>query len=343
MSECVNMQYFFNVSYFDKLKDCSFEKIKDIDLKYNNKVIENYEYETGDNSLELMEALETAGANVKSFSLSTMYPGLLIGTGNAHDIKAKEGIKVGFSFDYVTGLPIIPGSSVKGVLRSYFPQKENSDKDLTEYESELVKLLKELTKETLDWRYLEEDIFNNNDVFLGAYPVITDRKKILARDYITPHKDPLKDPVPITMLKVRPGIEYKFLFILNDSDDPKKGLDVEEKKELFKDLLLLGGIGAKTNVGYGVMEEIAVKSEQRQPKEQVSARKYPRTKGKVKSLKNGFGFITPEEEGNDVFFHKTACTKVAFNDLKIRDTVYFEEGPGRDGKPAAVKVYRSEN
>jgi len=56
-----------------------------------------------------------------SFPLKTIYPGLLMGSGYSHGIGAIGEFKIGFQLDYVTGLPIIPGSSVKGVLRSVFP------------------------------------------------------------------------------------------------------------------------------------------------------------------------------------------------------------------------------
>ena len=59
-----------------------------------------------------------------SFSLKTKYPGLLIGVGNAHGSGGLGDIDLGFSFDYVTGCPYIPGSTVKGVLRSAFAHDE---------------------------------------------------------------------------------------------------------------------------------------------------------------------------------------------------------------------------
>lgn len=56
-----------------------------------------------------------------AFNLYTTYPGLLLGAGYGHEVSAKGEFKLGFFFDYTTGLPIIPGSSIKGVLRSVFP------------------------------------------------------------------------------------------------------------------------------------------------------------------------------------------------------------------------------
>jgi CRISPR-associated protein Cmr6 len=57
----------------------------------------------------------------QTFGLKTTYPGLVLGTGIAHGIGGEEEYKIGFFFDHATGLPMIPASSVKGVLRSAFP------------------------------------------------------------------------------------------------------------------------------------------------------------------------------------------------------------------------------
>ena len=50
----------------------------------------------------------------KTFILATQYPGLLIGTGNPHGAGdlggSDEDVNIGFSFDYVSGQPYIPGS-----------------------------------------------------------------------------------------------------------------------------------------------------------------------------------------------------------------------------------------
>lgn len=73
------------------------------------------------------------GGNFFTIELTTSYPGLITGIGINHQTTLKwmfetEGkpiqipeFKFGMMFDYTTGLPIIPGSSIKGVLRSFFP------------------------------------------------------------------------------------------------------------------------------------------------------------------------------------------------------------------------------
>jgi CspA family cold shock protein len=60
-------------------------------------------------------------------------------------------------------------------------------------------------------------------------------------------------------------------------------------------------------------------------------------KGTIKTLKTGFGFITIEGESKDVFFHATDLSGVAFDDLRMGDSVEFEMGESDKG-PKAVNV-----
>jgi CRISPR-associated protein Cmr6 len=77
----------------------------------------------------------------------------------------------------------------------------------------------------------------------------------LEDDSITPHGDnPLKNPLPITMLKIAPGCEIEFRFRLVDSVVDGKVFKKEDKLKLFENILKTVGVGAKTNVGYGQLE-----------------------------------------------------------------------------------------
>lgn len=70
--------------------------------------------------------------NYYQISLTTIYPGLLLGSGYTHEINNKEELILGFFMDHITGLPLIPGSSVKGALRSVFPSFKSNAKNVVE-------------------------------------------------------------------------------------------------------------------------------------------------------------------------------------------------------------------
>jgi len=65
-------------------------------------------------------------------------------------------------------------------------------------------------------------------------------------------------------------------------------------------------------------------------------------KGTIKKLTDrGFGFIKTEDE-TDLFFHRNDLEGVEFDSLSEGQEVEFEQGQGREGRPAAVKVKLAE-
>lgn len=241
--------------------------------------------------------------NIDKIYLSVNYPGLLIGTGTTIEYtpfnKSQRGngnddnFKNGLSFDYTTGLPYIPGSGIKGVIRDFFPTeytKNVGDKDYSEEDKvkteEQNKVKVELINQILESDYTFEDIERikdsifegrdfekkenfekeeylpifKRDKFIEGKILIQGRKQILDKDYITPHKKILENPVPIQILKIVPGTEIEILLQLNETkiSIPDKNdivITKEQKKKLFTEILFLTGLGAKTNVGYGHFNE----------------------------------------------------------------------------------------
>ena len=203
------------------------------------------------------------------FTLKVMNPGLVIGIGYSHDIQGSdiggEPYKMGLFFDYTTGLPMIPGSSIKGVLRSAFPSqyKESEEKKcrITYIKSILREILgdERLKKLEINEAFienLENEIFEGislqsvkRDVFFDA-TITESANNLLGRDYITPH-DPngFENPIPIKFLKIMPETVFKFAFRLSKEKDSL--LHYDEKLLLFMKIIMDLGVGAKTNVGYG--------------------------------------------------------------------------------------------
>ncbi len=180
--------------------------------------------------------------------LKTAYPGLLIGLGNPHQSNANNidkskgsaEIKLGFTLDYVTGLPVIPGSTVKGVLRSAFRNYPNAIDPM---------LLAEM-KTIFGSDGTDQDFQRGQCVFFDALPVAADKNhRLFEMENITPHQpDLLKNPIPLTLLKVLPEVTYLFRFRLAGCPYADRFL------VLFQEILLNLGIGAKTNVGFGKLQ-----------------------------------------------------------------------------------------
>lgn len=182
----------------------------------------------------------------QAFRLETVYPGLTAGLGYAHGVSSDDDSKLGFSFDYVTGQPYLPGSTVKGVLRSCFTAYPGLVRDQLQL------------PEAADIGAVEDAIFTQGaDIFLDAVIARGGAGgRIMGEDCITPHSDPVKSPVPIKFFKVLPGVVFEFRFLLTDLQLDGVTVTVQQKTKAFRALLMVTGIGAKTNVGYGGLREV---------------------------------------------------------------------------------------
>lgn len=248
-----NLSYYYYVDYYQgvdfRYKDS--DECKGI-LEQNNKSLADFNPHT------FMDQLDNQTIP-HSFELQTEYPGLLVGTGIAHSFGGKGEAALGLALDYVTGMPYIPGSSVKGQLRSAFVHEDYIRALLNECEVANVN--------EIDIEELETKIFgvplkdkkyeakpSEQDIFYDA--VVASKGKVLATDSITPHRMnkllELAAPNPITMMRIRPGVKILFQFKLKEETC---GVTAGQKLKLFKQILRDFGIGAKTNVGYGLLEE----------------------------------------------------------------------------------------
>lgn len=247
-----NLSYLFNRYYY---KDIDFSKPKKDAV--NAQVLEDrnediFRYAEPDaDSYEFPAAVNN---ELTTFKLKTNYPGLLIGAGYGHEAGLEGELKLGFYFDYTSGLPVIPGSAVKGILRHCFTQPEILDaiSPGVEYAGRGEELAREIFGNEGKSSY-KCDVFydapvvkiahNNTATGVGSL----DAKRLLGWDFITPHfKDPLADPTPLQFLKVLPEVVFEFRFKLTAN-----GMRITDKEELFNKALQLWGVGAKTSVGYG--------------------------------------------------------------------------------------------
>ena len=250
-----NIGYLYNKGSFKELREIKSSKdyilkkhIEDINKEILGVKITKWDYLRFDDDKEKDKAEEEAEDKEKGitrFQRVTVYPGLLIGSGYNHDVNFDElgksfdgskeaSFKIGFSFDHISGMPFIPGSSIKGMLRSFFPNEYKKDRGIEnftedqeckkEYISDLLNAVrepneeeKEFTKEDID--EIEEVIFSGvnkdgsrvepykRDIFFDAIPVSIENnqesepnkrtKTLFGSDYITPHVDKNGDPAPL--------------------------------------------------------------------------------------------------------------------------------------------------
>lgn len=154
---------------------------------------------------------------------------LAAGMGAAHVLETN------LSFDFLYGIPVIPGSAIKGMTRAYAESENASEEEINEIFGVLGQ--------------------EGKVIFFDAYPVETFKLKADVTtphypDYYTGNKWPTdyQSPVPVPFITVE-NTRFKFVAAYKkDELDEKLGNKV--KAWLNKGLEIMG-IGAKTAVGYG--------------------------------------------------------------------------------------------
>ena len=261
-----NLNYINNIEYYRDICYDESEEEKKRSIKLREQVNNEGRLNVHNKRLVSFESEELMNCIAPNyFELRTAYPGLLVGTGLPHSFGGKGEAELGLMLDYVTGMPYIPGSSVKGALRSAFVHEEYirsllETEKVTEYDKiKISELEAHIFGNPVDKKKPQFDVsLHEQDIFYDA--VVVSEGKILATDSITPHRTnpellELAAPNPITMIRIRPDVTFKFQFQLTDYEKDEIKITAEQKLGLFKQILIDLGIGAKTNVGYGTLEE----------------------------------------------------------------------------------------
>lgn len=171
---------------------------------------------------------------------------LITGIGESHPNE------ISMVFDHNLGIPYIPASSVKGIIRfahtvSLISAAE--EKGLIEEKGRF--------DDEADWTFIV-DMFGAQKrkgevIFLDAYPKGVPQLHI---DIMNPHYAPYyseglppadhHNPTPIKFLTVAPGTSFIFRAIANKENDLPQNVQTAIVKALTEE-----GVGAKTAVGYG--------------------------------------------------------------------------------------------
>lgn len=138
----MNLKYFYYRAYFEDKKlnlrqpvskddREQLDKNKESILKAQNHTLcganeRNLSLETGSKRATL--------GNVEPLYLYVQNPGLLPGIGYPHEVGYAGELKLGMHFDHTTGLPCLPGSSVKGALRAWWPQYDYAETNPAQYQ-----------------------------------------------------------------------------------------------------------------------------------------------------------------------------------------------------------------
>ena len=191
--------------------------------------------------------------NVAIFDAKTAQP-LIIGLGEPSPYET------GITLDFLTGLPIVPGSALKGIARRAAIMKLSGKTDVLPYGEEFEELAK-----VYDQHEQIVEIFGTQDqkgkvIFMDAYPIEWPNR-LFRVDIMNPHygpyyRNPSKEnppadwyePKPIPYLTVNTNVTYRFILASRDSDLLGKA------KEWLKFALESIGVGAKGNQGYGVFQ-----------------------------------------------------------------------------------------
>lgn len=209
-----NIGFYFYRGLYEGLEEKLLSQDKDLEeeiLKRSKYLLEKRKVET----IKDERWIDRYFKDISHFCLVTTYPGLLIGSGYSHGIKSQGDFKLGFYFDYTTGLPVIPGSTIKGVLRSAFGASHNKNERFRQEKQNYIwATLEEIAGQQWDSKIksqvgnsqfvamLEKDIFEgigsdgkvkplaDRDIFFDAYPVPgtkNNEQNLFYDDYVTPH------------------------------------------------------------------------------------------------------------------------------------------------------------
>ncbi|HLI49721.1 MAG TPA: type III-B CRISPR module RAMP protein Cmr6 [Chthonomonas sp.] len=163
---------------------------------------------------------------------------LAIGLGN------ESPIEVGFTFHHTYGMPIVPGSALKGLCHRVARRVASLSKEQCQ----------DLFGDTsIASAFVFHDAwYDPNSV--GGYPfhrdVVTTHHPAYYQTQESKWPTDFDDPVPVPFLVVRPGACFYFLFEM-PSASPQWAAFVESLLKWGGENL---GIGAKTNAGYGRFE-----------------------------------------------------------------------------------------
>ncbi|MCS7177920.1 MAG: type III-B CRISPR module RAMP protein Cmr6 [Anaerolineae bacterium] len=257
----------------------------------------------------------------------------------------KGPLEVGFSFHRLYGIPIIPGSALKGLARAYAYLVEDRDESNADFCAVFGRAPGPGEE--------QNQAAAGKAVFFDAIPLSS---PCLDLDVMNPHypkyyqgKEPptnWQDPVPVYFLALQPKSRFAFAVGWRDPVDSEgqrlRALAVQWLKAGLQEL----GIGAKTSAGYGYFsiheprraslpaQEVLLPAEEPEP--------IVWCLGVVKEYRpdKGIGRLTNVETGEELTFHREAIEEKGWSPGRKQKVQYALAE--REGRRQIVKVRRKE-
>lgn len=198
---------------------------------------------------EYLASLKEDGIQTFTVTAKTSSP-FITGLGSGHPTET------GMILDRNLGVPYIPSSSIKGVLRlSYAINIANGRTEVPDSELEKYFGLAD-TNKSKRGQLMFLDAYPKNKVELKLDIMNPHFSKYYSRENVQPVET--ESPVPIKFLTVKQGTEFVFNCAYiplgeNDRSDENVKSDVEE---MFKTAFTKVGFGGKTSIGYGRFEKL---------------------------------------------------------------------------------------
>ena len=157
---------------------------------------------------------------------------------------------VGLYCDRTTGLPVIPGTAVKGVVSSWACWDGNeAQPEFTTSRTVFSSMASQILG-TNPETGTDEGQQAGNLTFLGGFPETLPK---LDLDIVTPHPDNGKGRItPNPFLAIAPGVIWHFPLIVRTGLPESESSDLlNQSAKWLEDVITEFGIGAKTSSGFG--------------------------------------------------------------------------------------------
>lgn len=209
-------------------------------------------------------ALARSGAGAPQPLVCTATTRFVTGMGYEH------GLENGFLWHHTLGVPYLPASGIKGMIRAWADHWEALDNDngpaTKAWYDEIVRLFGNYPAlSDTEARNLSEFAPDHQDPSMGAlivFDALPRHPVKLAAEVLTPHDGKWRllgatrglspgdwhDPVPVPYLVVEAGAEFLFALGLTRNGTPE---DLVAAYRLLEQALRWIGAGAKTSNGYG--------------------------------------------------------------------------------------------